>query len=142
MTDTIDAAITILRQQKADIDATLKRLEDAKREADRVLASTPAAQQARHSIMNGILEQNSKPPLVGKSITDAAEIVLREAGHQLHVGSLHDLLGVGGKVTTRQSIVSSLLRDKSGRFRAYGRNTYGLAEWPDLPIFSSLKATA
>jgi len=62
------------------------------------------------------------------SIPDAAEVVLGGIGRAVHVNALHRHFVSRGKNVTKQSIVSALLRYPH-RFRAHGKNVYGLTKW-------------
>lgn len=85
----------------------------------------PVAGQATFVVENAPIRLD----LRHDSILNATEKVLRTTNKRMHVDEIVKWLDAGGKQTAKQTIVSAILRDKSGRFSAYGRNTYGLTEW-------------
>jgi HB1, ASXL, restriction endonuclease HTH domain len=73
------------------------------------------------------------------SITQYAQAILRQSGKPMHVDAILAQIEALGKKTTKQSVVSALIRDKK-RFENIGRNTFRLKEQPKDE--SSMQKTA
>src|SRR5712692_5381718 len=119
----VNERINACDREKAEWMAMRNQFEEAKQNATAILDDIAFEQYVTD------VKAPIELDLSQDSIPDASETVLETAGKRLHVGRIHELLSKGGKITSRQSIVSSLRRDRSGRFRAYPRNIYGLAKW-------------
>jgi hypothetical protein len=62
---------------------------------------------------------------------DRCEAYLRDAKSPLHISKLVEKLAAVGETTKPDSLSSNLRKDKKQRFRNHGKNTWGLAEWPE-----------
>lgn len=113
--------MTEIEAEIAAVDRQIKALTD---DREALVRAAAIIEQRRYS-------NTGTPTIVGPllplalSISDATEKVLTEAGRPLHVDVIFKRLSALGKKTTKQSIVSALVRDKK-RFVNLGRNTYKL----------------
>ena len=109
--------MTDLDEAIANIDRQIKTLQD-----DREALMRAAAIIKRQTQL--IASVSSSAP-IGLSIGDATAKILREEGPQLHADVIAKRLAQMGKRTTKQSVVSALIRDKE-RFENLGRNVFRL----------------
>ncbi len=148
-TDYYDKIIQDLLEQREELDRMIEDMRRQKKFAELrrgIFNSTTATDSANQPPAQiapiAILAPAIPPPIDTRqprggdvTLVGGSSAILSKEGKPLHASKIVEELATMGKVTNIKSLNSTLISDPHQRFRNYGKNTFGLSEWPErLPI--------
>lgn len=124
-----DAIIEECQRKLNQADARIRQheaaLADARSERERIVSDLAVLTRLRDDLLNP--QSGTEGNRSEYTVSEAAEVILRNAAGPMHVDQILPLLATYHVVASKQTLVGQLLRDKH-RFRLLGRNVFELID--------------